>query len=153
MIVHPKDFVPQAIVLLRRLFFNPIAHVYEFVIVLARVILQYIESALLHARVPVNHVKSKFLIILFAFTVDVPAPELASKNTSMSPVGKLAPLAHPEVADQLVVLFQLPVHPVIQYLLGVVGWSDHPSLFETNVLFTHAVQVAHHHTLESLRER
>jgi hypothetical protein len=56
-----------------------------------------------------------------AATVTVAAaPELASKNTASAEVGAEAPLAPPDVADQLVVdvLFHVPVPPT-QYLFAI----------------------------------
>jgi hypothetical protein len=49
-------------------------------------------------------------------------PELASKNTSSTAVGALAPEAPPEVADQFAVLklSQVPVPPT-QYLFAIVS--------------------------------
>ena len=47
-------------------------------------------------------------------TVAVPAPELALKAAVSALPGTDAPLAPPELADQLVVLLQFPVPPETQ---------------------------------------
>ena len=47
-------------------------------------------------------------------SVTVPAPEFAFSVAVSAEPGTDAPEAPPEVADQLVVLFQLPVPPVTQ---------------------------------------
>ena len=47
-------------------------------------------------------------------SVTVPEPEDASSAAVSAEPGTDAPEAPPEVADQLVVLFQLPVPPVTQ---------------------------------------
>jgi hypothetical protein len=61
-------------------------------------------------------------------TVNAPVPtfELASKITLSTDVGTLAPLAPPDVADQLVVdeVFQVPV-PLTQYLSAITRFAEH----------------------------
>ena len=47
-------------------------------------------------------------------SVTVPEPELASNAAVSAEPGTEKPEAPPEVSDQLVVLFQLPVPPVTQ---------------------------------------
>ena len=145
---HPKLFPALVIVLVAKRLKNVIVPVNETVIADTRVTDPYAFICDDPANVPVNQVKSILFTVVVAFTVVVPDPELALKNT-FSPAGKLAPDAHPEVAAQLFVLFQFPSPPVTQYLPGR---SLHPTLFDTNVLFTHAVQVAFHHAILSLRD-
>jgi hypothetical protein len=56
----------------------------------------------------------------------VPVFELASKKTSSTEVGAVAPLAPPEEADQLVVdeLVHVPVPPT-QYLFAISWLAEH----------------------------
>jgi len=52
-------------------------------------------------------------------SVTVPEPEFASNVAVSAEPGTDAPEAPPVVADQLVVLFQLPVPPVTQNLAAM----------------------------------
>ncbi len=91
-------------------------------------------------NVPVNPVQSRLFTKGAEAIITSPAPLLASKNT-FSPIGTLAPLAHPELVAQFVVESQYPFHPDTQYLL-VAGFVSHPIFPETYVLFAPAAQVA-----------
>jgi hypothetical protein len=73
-----------------------------------------------NANVPVNPVIVKVWIITLESTVAVPAPEFASNKAASEVLGTDAPLAPPEVADQLVVLLQSPVPPVTQNLFAII---------------------------------
>ena len=94
---------------------NVIVPVYVLFMPLAIVNEPAIFNVELPANVPVYPVKFKLLVVAAAFTVEVPAPEFALKNTSSEAVGRLAPPAPPEERLQCAVSFQFPVPP-IQYL-------------------------------------
>lgn len=146
--VFPFD----VIVLLVKFIHNEIVFVFAIVIPEESRRSQYTVNNDHHAKVPVNPLKSNLFTNVVASIVLVPDPEFPSKYTSFDTVGTDAPDDPPEVVDQLVVLLQFPVPPVTQYLLDIVR-SDHPELFDTNVLFAPAVNVAPPHTYASFTER
>lgn len=102
-------------------------------------------------NVPVNPVQSRLFTKGAEAIITSPAPLLASKNT-FSPIGTLAPLAHPELVAQFVVESQYPFPPDTQYL-ETAGFPAHPIFPETNVLFAPSFHVAHPVTPMSWRDR
>jgi hypothetical protein len=72
------------------------------------------------ASVPVKPVQVKVWMSGLMSSVTEPAPEEASNITSSIVLGTGAPETPPESKDQLVVLFQLPVPPVTQYLFAMI---------------------------------